>query len=64
MKGGPILMYAKEGISTIKNLVGHEAIDESYELTIFRHASGIIEDLLSNSDDAIAVALESKVEAI
>ena len=50
---------ARQSIYTIKTLVEHNEIDEKYELIIFRHDSGIVEDLLSDLDEAIAVAIDN-----
>ena len=50
---------ARKSIYTIKTLVEHNEIDEKYELIIFRYDSGIVEDLLSDLDEAIAVAIDN-----
>ncbi len=51
-----LLIEARESISAIKRLVEDNKVDTKYELTTFRHDSGIIEDLLSDLDEAIIVA--------
>ena len=51
-----LLIEARESIGAIKRLVEDNKVDTKYELTTFRHDSGIIEDLLSDLDEAIIVA--------
>lgn len=54
-----VLVKAKESISTIRDLVENNLVDEKYELIIFREEPGIISDLLSDLNEAIAVAIKS-----
>jgi len=54
-----VLVKAKESISTIRDLVENDLVDEKYELIIFREESGVISDLLSDLNEAIAVATKS-----
>lgn len=52
------LLKAKESISYIMNLVENDLVDEKYELITFREEPGIIDDLLSDLNEAITVALK------
>lgn len=54
-----VLVKAKESISTIRDLVENDLVDEKYELIIFREEPGVISDLLSDLNEAIAVATKS-----
>lgn len=54
------LVRARESINTIRRLVENNQVDKRYELMIFRYDSGIIDDLLSDLDEAIAIATEEQ----
>lgn len=51
-----LLKNVLEGIKRIRDLVEHDALDEDkYPLEIFRTEAGIIQDLIDDLQEAIAI---------
>ena len=51
-----LLKNVAKGIKRIRDLVEHDALDkEKYPLEIFRNDSGIIQDIINDLNEAVAL---------